>query len=87
MTKIFTTASDAVGLTDSKAGERAARTAESAAQTQAGFQQQALDYLKETQAPITEAQTGSLSRLGSFCLLYTSPSPRDATLSRMPSSA
>ena len=23
----------------------------------------------------------------SFCLLYTSPSPRDATLSRMPSSA
>ena len=22
-----------------------------------------------------------------FCLLYTSPSPRDATLSRMPSSA
>ena len=25
--------------------------------------------------------------LGRFCLLYTSPSPRDATLSRMPSSA
>ena len=25
--------------------------------------------------------------LGSTCLLYTSPSPRDATLSRMPSSA
>ena len=25
--------------------------------------------------------------LGSACLLYTSPSPRDATLSRMPSSA
>ena len=25
--------------------------------------------------------------LGGFCLLYTSPSPRDATLSRMPSSA
>ena len=24
---------------------------------------------------------------GSSCLLYTSPSPRDATLSRMPSSA
>ena len=24
---------------------------------------------------------------GEFCLLYTSPSPRDATLSRMPSSA
>ena len=26
-------------------------------------------------------------RLGMTCLLYTSPSPRDATLSRMPSSA
>ena len=25
--------------------------------------------------------------LGHYCLLYTSPSPRDATLSRMPSSA
>ena len=24
---------------------------------------------------------------GNLCLLYTSPSPRDATLSRMPSSA
>ena len=29
----------------------------------------------------------SLSPLTSVCLLYTSPSPRDATLSRMPSSA
>ena len=27
------------------------------------------------------------SELASLCLLYTSPSPRDATLSRMPSSA
>ena len=33
---------------------------------------------------------GGQRRLGThltFCLLYTSPSPRDATLSRMPSSA
>ena len=31
----------------------------------------------------------SMERLatGKHCLLYTSPSPRDATLSRMPSSA
>ena len=28
-----------------------------------------------------------LDELNRFCLLYTSPSPRDATLSRMPSSA
>ena len=26
-------------------------------------------------------------RIANICLLYTSPSPRDATLSRMPSSA
>ena len=34
-------------------------------------------------------QTLTLSYVGyeKFCLLYTSPSPRDATLSRMPSSA
>ena len=28
-----------------------------------------------------------LAKQGIICLLYTSPSPRDATLSRMPSSA
>ena len=32
-------------------------------------------------------QTGNWPQLLIFCLLYTSPSPRDATLSRMPSSA
>ena len=30
---------------------------------------------------------GSLAHVDYNCLLYTSPSPRDATLSRMPSSA
>ena len=30
---------------------------------------------------------GSVYLMGWTCLLYTSPSPRDATLSRMPSSA
>ena len=30
---------------------------------------------------------GKVSKWFSGCLLYTSPSPRDATLSRMPSSA
>ena len=29
----------------------------------------------------------TVARKGEICLLYTSPSPRDATLSRMPSSA
>ena len=43
---------------------------------------------------ITQHQTKDLKRFETFkhrtfqpCLLYTSPSPRDATLSRMPSSA
>ena len=37
--------------------------------------------------PVADA-TGNLTvRPNSICLLYTSPSPRDATLSRMPSSA
>ena len=33
------------------------------------------------------AMANEKAELQSFCLLYTSPSPRDATLSRMPSSA
>ena len=35
----------------------------------------------------TEVGTLGLDVLAALCLLYTSPSPRDATLSRMPSSA
>ena len=34
-----------------------------------------------------ESPTMILMSLYMYCLLYTSPSPRDATLSRMPSSA
>ena len=34
-----------------------------------------------------ENNPGDIDALYQFCLLYTSPSPRDATLSRMPSSA
>ena len=37
----------------------------------------------EEERPCTIVDTGGLTN----CLLYTSPSPRDATLSRMPSSA
>ena len=36
--------------------------------------------------PVIEFMTWNFS-LVAICLLYTSPSPRDATLSRMPSSA
>ena len=34
-----------------------------------------------------DAAETAMDKLGCVCLLYTSPSPRDATLSRMPSSA
>ena len=37
--------------------------------------------------PPEEHEFGDLLELPYNCLLYTSPSPRDATLSRMPSSA
>ena len=37
--------------------------------------------------PLGGGNSGNLDVLVSTCLLYTSPSPRDATLSRMPSSA
>ena len=36
--------------------------------------------------PRTKSWSENIAQYG-FCLLYTSPSPRDATLSRMPSSA
>ena len=46
------------------------------------------DVAKEL-APVgeTEFVQGVAAMSASGCLLYTSPSPRDATLSRMPSSA
>ena len=36
---------------------------------------------------LVTANLSVVDNYGSACLLYTSPSPRDATLSRMPSSA
>ena len=36
---------------------------------------------------VIDAAKGYRGRRKNTCLLYTSPSPRDATLSRMPSSA
>ena len=41
----------------------------------------------EEEDKITRKFYRDLSHLSKNCLLYTSPSPRDATLSRMPSSA
>ena len=51
-----------------------------------------LETLQETMSRVQEDgkryyQTPEGLRVFDNCLLYTSPSPRDATLSRMPSSA
>ena len=43
--------------------------------------------LQELTKPSRRRSRGSRSRRSSNCLLYTSPSPRDGLLSRMPSSA
>ena len=40
-----------------------------------------------SETAVMEVQLTTGERLSIICLLYTSPSPRDATLSRMPSSA
>ena len=47
------------------------------------------DGSRSSQLTLTEAPGGTVpvEVYPSSCLLYTSPSPRDATLSRMPSSA
>ena len=41
----------------------------------------------EDHAVVAEAEGALLAEQGLACLLYTSPSPRDRTRSRMPSSA
>ena len=43
------------------------------------------DIMEEAQKVTTKGASFGMSYM--YCLLYTSPSPRDATLSRMPSSA
>ena len=44
-------------------------------------------YTFKTQDKTTFIEEGELSGMLKACLLYTSPSPRDGLLSRMPSSA
>ena len=60
-------------------------------QEEAGANGQSPDQISASDLHITEIDDleldGQLRTLGQICLLYTSPSPRDATLSRMPSSA
>ena len=44
-------------------------------------------YETRLNGKVIDATGGGEAKVLSTCLLYTSPSPRDATLSRMPSSA
>ena len=46
-----------------------------------------LDYAKDHYKNICKIPEVKFIELGYCCLLYTSPSPRDRTRSRMPSSA
>ena len=48
-----------------------------------GYDESQLDYVSNW----TDLEGVNLSKLFGICLLYTSPSPRDRTRSRMPSSA
>ena len=64
----------------------------SGADAQVGFGHQDLLDIDTITTVGAISAGGSVTAVGSFiigsaCLLYTSPSPRDATLSRMPSSA
>ena len=47
----------------------------------------ALEWLRKKGIASAEKKSGRVAAEGSICLLYTSPSPRDCLLSRMPSSA
>ena len=44
-------------------------------------------FHKHLEDALASKPNDGVNNITSFCLLYTSPSPRDATLSRMPSSA
>ena len=54
----------------------------------AGLKKQVEDFMKEKEAALKERLLKNVQEIhGINCLLYTSPSPRDGLLSRMPSSA
>ena len=59
----------------------------STAEGETGHAHGHLEYLEQCGDPATGLPIGSTEDNLKACLLYTSPSPRDATLSRMPSSA
>ena len=51
------------------------------------FRSNGFSILKEKKIQIEKAEAEKFYKVHETCLLYTSPSPRDRTRSRMPSSA
>ena len=74
----------ATGMTDTDFGKPIIAVVNSFTQFVPGHVH--LNQLSELMAE-TITQAGGVPKEFNTCLLYTSPSPRDATLSRMPSSA
>lgn len=68
MGSIISGVTDAIGLTDSKAGERAAEQSREAASTAAAGQKEALDYLKQQSALPTEFRDKALQKYGDIFL-------------------
>ena len=77
------------GMAEASARKR--RSATSIANQQAAFlgQQRGTRNIADLTRKLTEGFRPKMASYGQrgFCLLYTSPSPRDRTRSRMPSSA
>ena len=67
--------------------KKKAQTPQDATATQRRAQPQQDKETEKTKSETETSKKGKSSEEGEGCLLYTSPSPRDATLSRMPSSA
>ena len=100
MGSIISQASDTLLGTD-LSGKRAASAAlgsqQGATNEAKNITSDQFNYSKNLLSPYQQAGAGALSNLTSgnlqmdpgyqFCLLYTSPSPRDGATSRMPSSA
>ncbi len=66
MGKIVGKFTDAIGITDSKAGERAASASRDSSEIQALYQQEALDFMKQQAKLPTEIRDQALTNLQSF---------------------
>ena len=84
----------AISLTLASCGNRTEQNSSAAERNQSDISQPAassennvLSELTSTDFPVSSAMAENNTTSQATCLLYTSPSPRDRTRSRMPSSA